>query len=238
MKFLKFLFYATYIFLVVWFYKTTLNPWISDVGEFLNKKDTTIVLGSFPTVRNDSEMVVQLSIASAIPDESADMAKLNYLKNIFINGSSQYENSQMDADEYDVTARELQMFLFSKFSLKQLKHIGHISLINWSRLEDGATGITAGYNDNKHSCIDLPVLSGDYHKALLHEVWHCIHNANYTYFHLNYEYDWKAAEGYVTEYAATNMDEDIAETGCLYSAGNNISGPKVNIIKEFYKYTY
>lgn len=238
MKFLKFLFYVTYILLVVWFYKTTAKPWISDAYKFINQKDTTIVLGSLPTALRDTSSSLLLSIIPGVQSEDQDIAKLNYLKNIFINGSSEYENSVMDTDEFELTAKELQMFVFSKFSLRQLKCVGHISLINCSGLDGDAAGVTAGYNDNKCSYIDLPILSGDYHRALLHEIWHCIHNANYTYFHDNYEYDWKVADGYVTEYAATNMDEDIAETGSLYSSGAIISGQKVAIIKEFYKYTY
>ncbi len=235
MKFVKFLFYVTYIFLVVWFYKTTMKPWISDAYKFINQKDTTIVLGSFPTSLGDTTSRLQLSI---VPTENPDIVKLNYIDGLFINGSSEYENSKLDDEDYERTKRELQMFLLSKFSLRQLKCIGHISLINWENLNDNITGLTTGYDDNKSSYIDLPILSSDYHKSLLHEIWHCIHNANYTYFHLNYEYDWKVAEGYVTEYATTNMDEDIAETGCMYSAGFAINGPKVNIIKAFYKYTY
>lgn len=235
MKFVKFLFYVTYIFLVVWFYKTTMRPWISDAYKFINQKDTTLILGSFPTSFGDTSSRIQLSI---IPSENTDIVKLNYIQGLFVNGSTEYENSKLDDDDYERTTRELQMFLLSKFSLRQLKCIGHITLINWENLNDNITGLTTGYDDNASSYIDLPILNSDYHKSLLHEIWHCLHNANYTYFHDNHEYDWKVAEGYVSEYAATNMDEDIAETGSMFSAGCAIDGPKVNIIKAFYKYTY
>jgi hypothetical protein len=153
----------------------------------------------------------------------------------FTNGSEEYEDSEMPDDLYEDKVKQIKYLLSNKFSSNQLGYIHQIHLINWDDLNDDCLGITS--YDGETNEIYLPIDNNKYCESLLHEVWHCIMNKNEKLFS-KYQLQWLGINRYVSDYAATDVDEDLAETGMVFSLGRKSTNPKIKIISEIYKKTY
>jgi hypothetical protein len=84
----------------------------------------------------------------------------------------------------------------------------------------------------------------EYHiHSLVHECCHALYHKNKSLFNKKYKKRWQSINGYVSEYAKTNIEEDFAETGATYllSYHNKIKIPnkfeyheKIKLFQEFY----
>ena len=175
-----------------------------------------------------------------------DTVKNKYLDKLFSNGSAEYADSKIDdLNEYDLITKDLKSVLYNNFSINQLKCIKNIRLINWKNLNNNISGITKGTENHFNNTIYLPILAEEYIENMLHEVWHCIYFAHYSQFNRKYKKDWNSIDTYVSEYAKTNIYEDVAETGKFYSIKtgklydleNIKDNKKFEIINNFYKDT-
>lgn len=171
------------------------------------------------------------------------ISKTTYLNKLFTNGSDQYQDSKMNCNQYYIIVEELKTLLNAKFSINQINSINHIYLINWEDLNDNIGGMTSTLtinNRNVNNTIFLPILNKKYKYSLIHEVWHCIHN-NYTSVFKSRYNEWNSIDEYVSDYAETNIDEDIAETGSvfiIYPESFEPDNKKISIIRDIYRKTY
>lgn len=165
--------------------------------------------------------------------------KLEYLKTLFSNGCESYEDSNLTDEDYQEIGNELVTLLAYKFSTRQLKCINKIYLINWEDLNDNVGGIAESSQNGRQmvNVIYLPIRSNNYSESLLHETWHCIYYKHYNVFQQRFN-EWENIEDYVSEYAATDIAEDIAETGRVFSSRLETTNPKKQIIEDIYKQTY
>lgn len=244
----KILFYVSYVFLVIWFYKVTLKPEsIRIYKAVFNIKDTvkTVPLSLSDTTKKVDTPIavikhkdiikhVTINNPNTIVSTREDSIKLKTIQNLFTNGSGNYEKSAFADSTFNNHVNKLALFLLHKFSLKQLKSIQTIYLINWSDLNDNVTGLNT--NIGNINIITLPMNNDVYQISLLHEIWHSIYFSNINLFK-PYLTQWNSCNNYITEYAQCDILEDIAETGSYFSNNDFRQNPKFDIIKKIYEQT-
>jgi len=245
----KILFYVSYVFLIIWFYKVTLKPEsiriykavfnIKDsvktvtlplTGDTIKKVEPAIAV----TKHKDIIKHVTINNTNTIVSTREDSLKLKTLQNLFTNGSGDYEKSSFVDTVFNNHVNALALFLFNRFSLKQLKSINTIYLINWSDLNDNVTGLCS--NLGAVNTIYLPMNNDVNQISLLHEIWHSIYFSNIDLFNAHLT-EWNNCNSYITEYAQTDIKEDIAETGSYFSNYDYRKNPKFEIIKKIYEQT-
>ena len=167
----------------------------------------------------------------------SDTIRLNNIRALFRNGNkSRYVEGQFS--EYDKYRERLSRNISKKFTDRQLSCISSISLIGWETLQDNVVGLT--HTNFNSSAIDLAVFCGEEYieTVLYHEIMHALYFRNEEWFQTNLQLQWMMIDDYVSNYAATDLQEDIAETGAYYLRGDtSMKNKKFDLIAKFLTYT-
>lgn len=227
------IFYFTYGILAYSFYLNEIKP--------LSKGDSTIppvvvIKSTTDSVKNNSPLDTGATVQSII-EQKLDTTKINCCISLFKNGCEVYQESQLPRYEYFSAIKEMAPLVYQNFSFRQIQTVDHINLIAWENLNDNILGITHSV-ENEDSYIDLAYYHDKRIYTLYHEIWHSIHNHHFTYFETHLQSEWEKIDVFVSDYAKTNITEDIAETGAAYTAGDTLPyNPKFMLIKKFFNYT-
>jgi len=172
------------------------------------------------------------------PIKYEDTIRLNNIRALFRNGNdSRYVDGQFA--EYDKYRERLANCIYTHFSDKQIKCISSISLIGWSSFGDNVVGLTY-YTGHPSSAIDIAAKCGDddIETVLYHEIMHALYFQNTAWFEKHLQFEWMIIPDFVSPYAATDICEDIAETGAYYMHGDTLEeNKKFELISRFFTYT-
>lgn len=227
----KIIFISISLYTIFYFYKHEIEPKVLGYKQDLTTKVEEVKEVVIPKYDSQNYTDVEES-----PEEES--VSNSDLESRFENGDAYYENSNMNSSDYNQLSDRLSGILSQYFSKKQLSCITRIHLINWQDLNNNIDGLTEGY-DGGNSQIYLSIDNDCYIPTLVHEVWHAIHNKNMYLFNQKYKEDWDKINDYVTDYAQTNISEDVAETGMKFILDKDEYkyNPKINLIEQFYNET-
>ncbi len=137
-----------------------------------------------------------------------------------------------DSSEFNSYKKEYNLILNRLFKPKHLKGIKEIVITDSEAFGDGEIGLTESFNEISY--IIIAAKSNDRY-CIVHEAIHAMHIYYLDLFNKQFKNEWLKHKQYVSEYAKTNIDEDIAETGTAYLTGDTLKyNPKFKLFKQFY----
>lgn len=227
--------YTTLILLGVAFYFNifTINPqiksWIKN-NPFVPQHQIDTTQGPI------TEPIVEVKPEPIINYE--DTIQLNNIRALFRNGNP---TRYIDGDfaEFETYRNRLAKCIYMHFSPRQIKCISSISLIGWEQLEENVAGVTQ-YSGHPSSSIDIAAKCGDDYieNVLYHEITHALYFQHSNWFENQLQFEWMTITDFVSPYAATDICEDVAETGAYFMLGDTLKeNRKFELISRFFAYT-
>jgi len=127
------------------------------------------------------------------------------------------------------------------FTLNQTRTIQEIIISESTSFGDGECGLceTETTNGKPKSFILIASRYEDHVRSLLHECCHALYYDRLSLFNSKYRERWNNLDGFVTQYAATSIEEDFAETGSYYLSNGYAPKckEKLKLFEEFYNET-
>jgi len=146
----------------------------------------------------------------------------------------------MSDSMFDVKKNQYQTLIDKTFKGIHLKGLREILIANAYAFTndqcgcsgESETGECQSYGNSSYIIIAAMCKHDD--KVLYHEICHSMQN-RFRWIFKKIKSEWKECNHYVSAYARTSIDEDFAETGSYYLAGDTVSeNPKFVLFKRFF----